>query len=94
MVQSEIAERAISNVDLALDCARHAQMFFGSPDLDLATARPGSFALGPSEGMVRELRRDYERMTGMIIGPAPGFENVIQSIRALEERLNRNAKRR
>lgn len=42
----------------------------------------------------RDLRRDYERMAGMIIGPVPAFENVIESTRALEERLNRHAGRR
>jgi Nucleotidyl transferase AbiEii toxin, Type IV TA system len=89
LAQSEIGERALSDFDLALDCARHAQMFFGSPDLDLDTARPGSFALAPDEGMTRDLRRDYERMSGMIIGPVPAFEKVIESIRTLEERLNR-----
>ena len=94
IVKSEIAERTVSNIDLALDCARHAQMFFGSPDLDLPTAHPGSFALTPSEGMTRDLQRDYERMTGMIIGPVPGFDNVIESIRTLEERLNRDARNR
>jgi len=89
MTRSEIAKTALSNFDLALDCARHARMFFGSPDLDLATARPGSFALTPDERMARDLRRDYERMAGMIIGPAPDFESVIESIRNLEEQLNR-----
>jgi len=87
---SEKIEKASSNFDLGLDCGRHARMFFGSPDLDLATARPGSFALNPDEGMTRDLRRDYERMTGMIIGPAPAFESVIESIHTLAERLNRN----
>jgi Nucleotidyl transferase AbiEii toxin, Type IV TA system len=91
LAQSESGERALSDLDLALDCSRHAHMFFGSPDLDLATARPGSFALAPDEGMIRDLRRDYERMSGMIIGPAPGFENVIDSIRTLQDRLNRHA---
>jgi hypothetical protein len=93
LAQSEIGERALSDFDLALDCARHAHMFFGSPDLDLESARPGSFALTPDEGMTRDLRRDYERMSGMIIGPVPAFEKVIESIRTLEERLNRHANR-
>ena len=79
---------------LALDCARHAQMFSGSADLDLATARPGSFALSPSEGMVRELRRDYERIAGMVIGTPPRFDSVIGSIHELEDQLNREAARR
>ena len=94
MMQAEVAERALSDHGLAADCARHAQIFFGSPDLDLHTARLGSFALTPSEGMIQHLRRDYERMTGMIIGTAPRFETVIESIQKLEERLNRGFTRR
>ena len=78
----------MSDFNPALDSVRHARMFFGSPDLDLETARPGSFALTPNESMIRDLRRDYERMTGMIIGPAPAFDRVIESIRTLEQRLN------
>jgi hypothetical protein len=91
MLLSGKIEKALSDFDLGRDCVRHAQMFFGSPDLDLETAHPGTFALTPNEGMNGELRRDYERMAGMIIGPVPAFENVIESIRTLEDRLNRNA---
>ena len=88
MLQSGKIESTLSDVDLARDCVRHAKMFFGSPDLDLETAHPGSFALSPNEGMVGDLRRDYERMAGMIIGAAPAFESVMESVRTLEDRLN------
>ncbi len=91
MLLSGKIEKALSDFNLGQDCVRHARMFFGSPDLDLETARPGSFALIPNESMARDLRRDYERMTGMIIGPAPAFESVVESISTLEERLNRKA---
>ena len=36
---------------LAADCARHARMFFGSPDLGLETAAAGGFTLVPDEAM-------------------------------------------
>ena len=36
------------------------------------------------------LRRDYDAMAGMIIGPVPRFEDVVASIAAIEERLNGN----
>ena len=91
MLLSGKIEKALSDFDLGRDCVRNARMFFGSPDLDLEKAHPGIFALVPSEGMIGDLRRDYERMAGMIIGPAPAFNSVIESIHALEERLNRNA---
>ncbi len=88
MMHSGKIESTLSDFDLARDCVRHAQMFFGSLDLDLESAHPGSFALAPNEGMLGDLRRDYGRMAGMIIGPVPAFESVMESVRALEKRLN------
>ena len=41
----------------------------------------------PTDEMLEDLRRDYGRMAGMIIGDAPGFE-VVASIAALEKELN------
>jgi hypothetical protein len=42
---------------MADDFVLHARMFFNRPDLDLASAVPGSFALTPHDGMLADLRR-------------------------------------
>jgi hypothetical protein len=89
MMQSPVAQRALADRGLAEDCARHARMFFGSPDLGLNAACPGKFTLAPTKGMLEDLRRDYGRMAGMIIGEIPRFEDVIESIRELETVVNR-----
>jgi hypothetical protein len=65
-------------------------MFFNRPDFNLGTASPGRFRLTPAGKMIDALRRDYDAMAGMIIGPVPRFEDVIASIAAIEERLNGN----
>jgi len=39
--------------------------------------------------MIEELRRDYGRMAGMIIGEPPEFDRVIASVAILENELNR-----
>jgi hypothetical protein len=39
--------------------------------------------------MVDDLRRDYARMAGMIIGEPPEFDDVMASVAALENELNR-----
>ena len=49
-------------------------MFFGGPDLGLDTAAPGTYTLGTTGDMLADLRRDYERMAGMIIGAVPEFD--------------------
>jgi hypothetical protein len=43
----------------------------------------------PVEAMLTALRRDYDAMAGMIIGSAPRFEDVLESIAEIESRLNR-----
>jgi len=39
--------------------------------------------------MIEDLRRNYARMSGMIIGDPPAFDEVMESIAALEKELNR-----
>jgi hypothetical protein len=63
-------------------------MFFNRPDLDLASAVPGSFALTPHDGMLSDLRKDYEAMSGMVFGPIPTVDAVVATIAELEQRLN------
>ena len=64
-------------------------MFFGSPDLDLPSAAPGTFALTPTDAMRAALERDYEAMAGMIMGEVPPFSAVVRGIAELEHQVNR-----
>ena len=73
ILQSELGARAVADRALGADCAAHARMFFNSPDLGLDRAAPGGFSLAPTDQMLADLRRDYVRMAGMIIGEPPGF---------------------
>lgn len=88
MLQSDLLKQTVGDLELATDCAAHARMFFNSPDLGLSKTTPGTFSLSPIAGMADDLRRDYGRMTGMIIGDAPRFEDVMASIASLEAELN------
>jgi hypothetical protein len=79
----------MEDAEMAEHCVRHARMFFNRPDLDLASAVPGSFALIPHDGMLADLRRDYEAMSGMVFGTIPSVDVVIGAIAGLEQRINR-----
>ena len=63
-------------------------MFFNSPDLGLATAAVGTFDLLPARAMIADLQRDYAAMSGMVFGEIPDFEAVLDSVAALQQRLN------
>ncbi|BEP62325.1 hypothetical protein GmRootV213_28790 [Variovorax sp. V213] len=63
-------------------------MFFGSPDLGLETAAPGTFTLVPNEAMHSPLAKDYEAKAGMIFGNVPALHVVLAAIETLEAALN------
>jgi hypothetical protein len=79
--------------DLARDCANHADMFFGSPDLGLDLAKQGGFTLTPTENMRSALEKDYQAMSGMIFGDVPVFSEVIAAIEELEYLVNTASQR-
>ncbi|TYO64487.1 nucleotidyl transferase AbiEii/AbiGii toxin family protein [Bradyrhizobium hipponense] len=91
LLQTQAGASAIDDPELGADCVAHARMFFNRPDFDLASAAPGSFALAPHDEMIEQLRVDYRAMTGMIFGDPPRFEAVLESVTALEARLNKRA---
>ncbi len=88
LLRSEVGIAAVTDLDMAADCVSHARMFFNRPDLDLASAAPGTFALAPHDGMVAELRRDYAAMATMIFGDIPAFDEVMASVADLERTVN------
>lgn len=78
---------------LATDCATHARLFFGSPDLGLDTAVAGTFTLTPNAAMQDALVRDYASMSGMIFGDIPPLNAVLASVAALQEAINAAVRR-
>lgn len=88
LLASETGREASRDMEMAQDCVRHARMFFNRPDLDLTSAVPGSFALTPHDEMLADLRRDYEAMSGMVFGPIPTVDEVVDAIARLEQSLN------
>jgi hypothetical protein len=88
LLQPPLGERAMRDRALGADCARHARMFFNSPDFDLDHAVDGTFTVVPPSGMQALLERDYDAMAMMITGPVPPFAAVMKAIGVLEQRLN------
>lgn len=88
LMQAGEAHEWRANHALALDCARHARLFFGSADLGLEAAAPGTFTLVPGTAMRDSLAKDYEAMAGMVFGAVPPLSDVLASVQHLEEAIN------
>lgn len=86
-MQTPMAAAWQTDYALANDCASHARLFFGSADLGLDTALPGTFTLTPSATMRDALERDYEAMTGMVFGDVPSLDAVLESATRFEQFL-------
>ena len=88
LTQAEGAQAWQADHGLAADCATHARLFFGSPDLGLDTAAVGKFTLTPDDAMHDALGRDYAAMSGMIFGDIPPLATVLASVAALQVAIN------
>jgi hypothetical protein len=88
LLDSDAGRNAAKDLDLAVDCVRHARMFFNSHDLNLVTATPGSFTLSPNRDMAANLARDYTAMSGMIFGKAPSLDEILKRIDDFEHQIN------
>jgi hypothetical protein len=88
LMQAASAHEWQADRALAIDCAQHARLFFGSVDLGLDTAIPGTFTLTPSAAMRDALAKDYAAMSGMIFGEIPALDDVLASAERFEKIVN------
>lgn len=90
LLQAASSHEWQANHALAIDCAHHARLFFGSTDLGLDTAAPGTFTLTPSAAMRDALLKDYDAMAGMVFGTVPSLDAVLASVGTFEAVANRS----
>ena len=83
-----VGEKALADPSLRERFVQHKSVYFASSWAHYETAQSGSFRLIPDEPRLAELRQDYARMRDMFFRPPPSFNNMIQSIRLLEDRIN------
>lgn len=93
LMTSDVGQNGLANPALGADCVAHARMFFNRPDFDLASVAAPNFTLCPEGAMYDDLRRDYAAMSTMIFGAAPDFDAVIESVAALQSKLNEASSR-
>jgi len=88
LFETPVGKKAVVDRALGNDCVRHALMFFNGNDLDLATALNGKFSIAPTEGMMLDLKADYDAMKTMVFDEVPNFSQVIAAVNQLDKELN------
>jgi len=88
IAQTPIKGRALADLDLLRAVVTFKDKFYhrGWARYDLAT--PGTMKLVPPDHIMRAVERDYDQMRFMIFGRRPEFQEIMDSIRALEIEIN------
>jgi hypothetical protein len=68
----------------------HKQHFFREGAAHYELARKNTLKLAPSKHLEEGLRKDYDKMKEMYFGSEPDFDAVMDAIRELEKKINKN----
>jgi hypothetical protein len=91
LARHAITDRALARDDLRQRVADWKSRFFAASWARYDLATPGTFHLMPPEFRLAELKNDYQAMQDMFLAPPPPFENILETVRDLENRINRIA---
>lgn len=90
LYQSPRGATAIADLELLRSVARHKAVFFAAVWAKYEEAVPGTLRLVPPDFRLPELERDYALMRNeMLFGPAPTLGELLDTLRLIEQRVNR-----
>ncbi len=84
------AEVALARDELRARVVAHKSVFFASAWAKYETAVPGTFRLIPPAPRLSSLEDDYRDMQEMFFGRPPAWPGIVEKLRVLEARINRN----
>lgn len=88
MAKHPTANRAVEQHDVRKRVVEWKSLFFGSSWANYDQAKPGTFRLVPPPTRLAPLRRDYEAMRDMYLSEPTCFDEILQILADLENRIN------
>jgi len=90
IMDTPIAENALSNKELYLSVIEHRRIFIGLRDFDYSTLLPQTLNIVPPPGILEKWRQDYKEMqNSMIYGASPNYEHLIEKLQMLNDKINK-----
>ncbi len=83
-------QAAVADRNLLVDVVKHKKVFFNASYANYDACLAGKLRLIPGDSALAALRDDFQRMidAGMFIGAPPGFDAIVERLRALEKLIN------
>jgi len=88
MAVSHVKDDALKSMDELMNVVAFKMRFYPSGWSHYETAVPGSLRLIPSEHVLKRLRSDYVSMQNMIFGAYPSFDEMMRTLKGLEDEIN------
>ncbi len=85
---SEVKAKALADLDMLAAVVAFKERFYPSAWAHYELAKPPTLKLMPPEARTGELAKDYQAMQNMIFDKALSFEEITQTLAALELEIN------
>jgi len=89
MVDTPIYGKSLKKIALLKDVSEHKSLFFKANWAHYEEAKPGSLRLMPRDEQVGQLKTDYRQMQEMFFEDPPSFENILEKLKTVEDKINR-----
>jgi len=88
MASSQVKDEALASMEQLANVVAFKMRFYPSAWSHYETAVPGTLKLVPSEHVLKIVRSDYVSMQNMIFGAYPPFDEMMRTLKALEDEIN------
>lgn len=88
MAKANVKNEALSDLELLRQVVEFKNKFYPASWAKFDDAKPGSFRLVPPESRIAELARDYKAMENMIFGKKLSFDEIMDTLKTLENDIN------
>ena len=79
---------ALADFNLLAEVVEFKTRFYPRPWARYDLAKPGTLRLVPGSRVLRAVSTDYRAMANMIFGAVPAFEEIMTTLRELEQEIN------
>ena len=88
IARSAIKQKAFSDLQLLKNVTDFKVKFYYAGWANYKDAKPGSMKLLPPPYCMEALRKDYQKMQMMIYGAPVSFDEILESLKQLEDEIN------
>lgn len=86
--QKGVTKDAVEDTGLLEDVVKNKSIYFEDKKAKYEAAIIGSLKLYPNEAFIHQLRQDHKDMSAMFFGDAPNFDEILQKVKIIEEKIN------